>query len=461
MSANHIEINSEKCVEEIGMGHSSINYQAHFEASIAQLKTENRYRVFANLERDAERFPIALWRPDNKALSPREVTIWCSNDYLGMGGHSKVRAAAQEAIERHGVGAGGTRNISGTHHPIVQLEEELADLHHKESALVFTSGWISNLAALSTIANILPNCLILSDALNHNSMIEGIRRSGCDKQLWRHNDMQHLEELLAAAGPDRAKLIVFESLYSMDGDIAPIAEIVALAKKYNALTYVDEVHAVGMYGPRGGGVCEREGLMDSIDIIEGTLAKGFGCMGGYIAANHAIVDAVRSYAPSFIFTTALSPGIVAGARAAVQHLKSSQEERKRHQHMAAMTKHALIAAGLPVMHNLSHIVPLMVGNAELCKAASDLLLSRHDIYVQPINYPTVDVGTERLRITPTPAHKEEHVAELVEALVDVWKTLGLEFVESKVLSFRSLNPVPDQSEADAQCGYVDMKKAAE
>jgi len=443
------------------MGQSPMNYQAHFEDSIARLKVESRYRVFANLERDASRFPTAIWRPDDSALAPRDVTIWCSNDYLGMGGHPKVRAAAQQAIERHGVGAGGTRNISGTHHPIVQLEEELADLHNKEAALVFTSGWISNLAALSTIADLLPNCLILSDALNHNSMIEGIRRSGCEKQLWRHNDVAHLEELLIAAGPDRAKLIAFESLYSMDGDIAPIAEIVALAKKYNALTYVDEVHAVGMYGDRGGGVCDREGLMESIDIIEGTLAKGFGGLGGYIAANATIIDAVRSYAPSFIFTTSLPPGVVAGARTAVQHLKASGEERKRHQHMAAMTKHALIAAGLPVMHNVSHIVPLMVGDAELCKAASDLLLKRHDIYIQPINYPTVDVGTERLRITPTPCHTEEHVAELVEALVDVWKTLGLSFVEARVLPFRVLNPLPQQAENDALCGYVDIKKAAE
>ncbi len=450
-------------VQEMGMDQSSMNYQAHFEGAIARLKAESRYRVFANLERDASRFPTALWRPDDATLAPREVTIWCSNDYLGMGGHPKVREAAKQAIERHGVGAGGTRNISGTHHPIVQLEEELADLHNKEAALVFTSGWISNLAALSTIADLLPDCLILSDALNHNSMIEGIRRSGCEKQLWRHNDVSHLEELLIAAGPDRAKLIAFESLYSMDGDIAPVAEIVALAKKYNALTYVDEVHAVGMYGDRGGGVCEREGLMDSIDIIEGTLAKGFGGLGGYIAANAAIIDAVRSYAPSFIFTTSLPPAVVAGARMAVQHLKASSEERKRHQHMAAMTKHALVAAGLPVMHNFSHIVPLMVGDAELCKAASDLLLKRHDIYIQPINYPTVDIGTERLRITPTPRHTEEHVGALVEALVDVWQTLGLSFVEPKVLPFRAMKsaPAPAPVEADAHCGYMDIKKAAE
>ena len=443
------------------MGESSMNYQRHFEDSITRLKTESRYRVFANLERDAARFPTALWRPDDAPHAPREVTIWCSNDYLGMGGHARVREAARDAIERHGVGAGGTRNISGTHHPIVQLEEELADLHGKDAALVFTSGWISNLASLSTIAELLPNCLILSDALNHNSMIEGIRRSGCEKKLWRHNDMAHLEELLIAAGPDRAKLIAFESLYSMDGDIAPVAKIVELAKKYNALTYVDEVHAVGMYGPRGGGICEREGVMGQIDIIEGTLAKGFGGLGGYIAANTAIIDAVRSYAPSFIFTTSLPPAVVAGARMAVRHLKESGQERARHQHMAAMTKHALRAAGLPILDNVSHIVPLMVCDAEQCKAASDLLLKRHDIYIQPINYPTVDIGTERLRITPTPRHTEAHVADLVEALVDVWKTLGLPFIEPKVIPFRSIRTIVEEPQADAQCGYVDMKKAAE
>ena len=443
------------------MGESSMNYQRHFEDSITRLKTETRYRVFANLERDAARFPTALWRPDDAPHAPREVTIWCSNDYLGMGGHARVREAARDAIERHGVGAGGTRNISGTHHPIVQLEEELADLHGKDAALVFTSGWISNLASLSTIAELLPNCLILSDALNHNSMIEGIRRSGCEKKLWRHNDMAHLEELLVAAGPDRAKLIAFESLYSMDGDIAPVAKIVELAKKYNALTYVDEVHAVGMYGPRGGGICEREGVMGEIDIIEGTLAKGFGGLGGYIAANRAIIDAVRSYAPSFIFTTSLPPAVVAGARMAVRHLKDSSQERARHQHMAAMTKHALRAAGLPILDNVSHIVPLMVCDAEQCKAASDLLLKRHDIYIQPINYPTVDIGTERLRITPTPRHTEAHVADLVEALVDVWKTLGLPFIEPKVIPFRSIRTIVEEPQADVQCGYVDMKKAAE
>ena len=307
----------------------------------------------------------------------------------------------------------------------------------KPAALVFTSGWISNLAGISTIASLLPNCLILSDALNHNSMIEGVRRSGCEKQIWRHNDVDHLEELLKAAGKERAKLIVFESLYSMDGDIAPVAEIVALAEKYNALTYVDEVHAVGMYGARGGGICQREGVEGRIDIIEGTLAKGFGALGGYIAASPAIVDAVRSYAPQFIFTTTLPPMVAACARAAVRHLKHSGDERARHQHMAMLTKHALRAAGLPVMDNKSHIVPVMVGDAARCKEASDLLLRRHSIYIQPINYPTVALGTERLRITPTPRHNEAHVAELVEALVDVWSSLGLPFVEAKVIPLRA------------------------
>ena len=327
----------------------------HFEKAILRLKEERRYRVFIDLERDASRFPTAVWRPGD-GEAEREVTIWCSNDYLGMGGHPDVRAAAIAAAERHGAGAGGTRNISGTHHRIVELEGELADLHGKEAALVFTSGWISNLAGISTIASLMPDCVILSDALNHNSMIEGVRRAGCERKVWRHNDVAHLEALLAAEPHDRCKMIVFESLYSMDGDIAPIREIVELAERYNAITYIDEVHAVGMYGPRGGGVAEREALMDRIDVIEGTLAKGFGSLGGYIAASAAIVDAVRSYAPQFIFTTTLPPMVVAGACAAIRHLKRSTAEREGHQYMAAVTKHALRAAGLPVLDNRSHIV---------------------------------------------------------------------------------------------------------
>ncbi len=429
--------------------------RAHLAAAIQRLKDERRYRIFIDLERDAARFPVAVWRGDD-AQGQRDVTIWCSNDYLGMGGHPKVRDAAIAAASRHGAGAGGTRNISGTHHRIVELEAELADLHGKEAALVFTSGWVSNLAGISTIASLLPDCLILSDALNHNSIIEGVRRSGCERKVWRHNDVDHLEQLLIEAGPDRLKLIVFESLYSMDGDIAPVRKIVELAERRNALTYIDEVHAVGMYGPRGGGVAEREGLMSRIDVIEGTLAKGFGSLGGYIAADATIVDAVRSYAPQFIFTTTLPPMVTAGACAAIRHLKESNAERQRHQYMAAMTKHALRAAGLPVVDNPSHIVPVMVGDAERCKAASDLLLRRHDIYIQPINYPTVATGTERLRITPTPRHEEAHVSHLVEALVDVWKTLKLPFVEAQIISLRASKPA-----VQPECAYPELRKAAE
>jgi 5-aminolevulinate synthase len=412
--------------------------RAHFASAIQRLKEERRYRVFIDIDRDAARFPTAVWRPSG-SQEQREVTIWCSNDYLAMGGHSKVRAAAVAAVERHGIGAGGTRNISGTHHQIVELEVELADLHRKEAALVFTSGWVSNLASISTIASLLPNCLILSDALNHNSMIEGIRRSGCEKKVWRHNDVAHLEQLLIEAGLDRIKLVAFESLYSMDGDIAPVREIVELAQRHNALTYIDEVHAVGLYGPRGGGIGEREGLMDRVDIIQGTLAKGFGSLGGYIAADATIIDAVRSHSPQFIFTSALPPMVAAGACAAVRHLKMSNEERAGHQHMAAATKQALRAAGLPILDNPSHIIPVMIGDADLCKAASALLLGRHNIYLQPINYPTVAIGTERLRITPTPRHNETHVSNLVAALVDVWRTLELPFTTQ---SFSCAGPEP-------------------
>ena len=431
-----------------------MDYVRRFEEAINRLKTEQRYRIFANLERDAARFPMALWRPDGEEDRPREVTVWCSNDYLGMGGHPDVIEASMRAARAYGAGAGGTRNISGTHNPIVQLEAELADLHGKPASLVFTSGWISNLAGISTIASLLPNCLILSDTLNHNSMIEGVRRSGCEKKVWRHNDVAHLEELLAAEPVERAKLVVFESLYSMDGDIAPIAAIVELAERYGALTYIDEVHAVGLYGARGGGLSEREGLAHRIDVIEGTLAKGFGSLGGYIAASAAVVDAVRSYAPQFIFTSTLPPSVAASAAAAIRHLKRSGAEREHHQRMAKLTKHALRAAGLPVMDNPSHIVPLFVGDAEKCKAASKLLLERHAIYIQPINYPTVAKGTERLRITPTPAHSEAQVADLVESLVDVWKTLGLRFEEAKVI------PLRPAKEA-AACAYPELKRAAE
>jgi 5-aminolevulinate synthase len=431
-----------------------MDYLGCFESALETLKREQRYRIFADLERDAAHFPHATWRPNGDDSDQRQVTVWCSNDYLGMGGHPETIEASVKAARAHGVGAGGTRNISGTHHPIVRLEAELADLHGKEAALVFTSGWISNLAGISTIASLLPDCLILSDALNHNSMIEGVRRAGCERKVWRHNDVGHLEDLLQAEPLERAKLIVFESLYSMDGDISPIREVVALAKRYGAMTYIDEVHAVGMYGPRGGGVAEREGIMAEIDVIEGTLAKGFGAMGGYIAAKAAIIDAVRSYAPQFIFTTTIPPSVAASAAAAVRLLKNSKVEREKHQAMAKLVKHALHAAGLPVLENPSHIVPVMVCDAAKCRAASEMLLERHDIYIQPINYPTVARGTERLRITPTPRHTEAQVATLVEALVDVWKMLDLPLVEAKVLPFR-------RAVEPAACVYPEMRKAAE
>ncbi len=399
-----------------------MQYRQFFDDALTRLRDERRYRVFADLERDAERFPRAIWHHEGAQV---DVMVWCSNDYLGMGRHPDVVAAMRDAAGRYGAGAGGTRNISGNSHPVVGLEAELADLHGKPAALAFTSGWISNLAGISTIADLLPDCLILSDAWNHNSMIEGIRRSGCEKQVFRHNDVGHLEDLLRAAGPDRAKLVVFESLYSMDGDIAPIGRITELARRHGAMTYCDEVHAVGLYGPRGAGIAERDGVMAEVDVLEGTLAKGFGTLGGYIAGDTAVIDAVRSYAPSFIFTTALPPAVAAAATAAVRHLKASGEERARHQARVAETKGALLAAGIPVMENRSHIVPVFVGDAELCKAASDRLLEKHRIYIQPINYPTVARGTERLRITPTPFHGRAEIAALTEALREVWLALDL------------------------------------
>lgn len=400
-----------------------MDYRGFFEDAVDALRQEKRYRVFADIERIAGNFPRALYR--DTADNAREITIWCSNDYLGMGQHEKVVTAMQETAGRLGVGSGGTRNISGTNRPLVELERSLADLHRKEAALVFTSGFVSNEAAISTIARLLPDCLILSDQLNHASMIAGVRLSGVQKQIFRHNDLAHLRELLSAADRKRPKLICFESVYSMDGDVAPIAGIADLAEEFGALTYIDEVHAVGLYGPRGGGICDREGLMERIDIIEGTLAKGFGTMGGYIAANKAIIDAVRSYAPEFIFTTALPPALCAAARASIEHLKVSGEERAAHQRQAQRTKDRLAAAGLPVMPTDTHIVPLIVGDARLVKAASDMLLEKHNIYIQPINYPTVPRGTERLRITPTPLHTDAMIDELCNALVSIWSSLEL------------------------------------
>ena len=403
-----------------------MDYRNYFTAALARLRDERRYRVFADLERIAGRFPHAVWHSPH---GPRNVVIWCSNDYLGMGQHPKVVGAMVETATRMGTGAGGTRNIAGTNHPLVELERELADLHRKEAALVFTSGYISNETGISTLARQMPNCLILSDAWNHNSMIEGVRQAHCETQIFRHTDMAHLEQLLASADPGRPKLIVFESLYSMDGDTAPINRICDLAERYGAMTYVDEVHAVGMYGPRGGGISERDGAMGRIDVIEGTLAKAFGCLGGYIAGSHVLIDTVRSYAPGFIFTTALPPAVCAAATAAIRHLKTSQWERERHQDRAARTKAVLAAASLPVMTSPTHIVPLSVGDPERCKEASDLLLAEHGIYIQPINYPTVPRGTERLRITPSPYHDDALIDALAEARVDVWQRLGLPLKE--------------------------------
>src|SRR5712675_498697 len=373
-----------------------MDYSKFFSAALSRLHDERRYRVFADLERIAGRFPHAVWHSPN---GPRNVVIWCSNDYLGMGQHPKVVGAMVETATRVGTGAGGTRNIAGTHHPLVQLERELADLHGKQAALLFTSGYVSNQTGIATIGKLIPNCLILSDALNHNSMIEGIRQSGCERQVFRHSDMAHLEELLRAAGPDRPKLIACESLYSMDGDIAPLAKICDLAERY--------------------------GAMHRIDILEGTLAKAFGCLGGYIAASSDIIDAVRSYAPGFIFTTSLPPAICSAATAAIRHLKTSSWERERHQDRAARVKAILTAAGLPVMSSDTHIVPVFVGDPELCKQASDMLLEQHNIYIQPINYPTVAKGTERLRITPSPYHEDGLIDQLAEALLQVWEQLDL------------------------------------
>lgn len=399
-----------------------MNYDRFFASAVARLHDEDRYRVFQNIERCAGKFPEAIWRHDG---GEKPVTLWCSNDYLGMGQHADVIAATIDTVARMGTGAGGTRNIGGTHNPIVELEKELADLHDKEAALVFTSGFVSNEAAISTIAKILPDCIIYSDALNHASMIEGVKRAGVQKRIFRHNDTAHLEELLVADPADCAKLILFESVYSMDADIGPIKEIADLADKYNAFTYIDEVHAVGMYGNRGGGIAQQDNLSDRIDVIEGTLAKAFGVMGGYITGKADVIDAIRSYATGFIFTTTLPPSLVAAATASVKHLKQSQVERQQQRASVALCKKLLVEAGIPMISSDTHIIPVLVADAALCKQASDLLLEKHAIYIQPINYPTVPRGTERLRITPTPLHTPAATRSLVSALVDVWKTLDL------------------------------------
>ncbi len=403
-----------------------MDYEGFFREELNGLRQEGRYRVFADLERKAGRFPRAKRHLGVDVSSEtQDVTVWCSNDYLGMGQNPKVLAAMHAALDACGAGAGGTRNIAGTNHYHILLEQELADLHGKEAALTFTSGYVSNWAALGTLAGRLPGCIVFSDQNNHASMIEGIRHSGAERVIFAHNDVEDLERKLAAADPSRPKLIAFESVYSMDGDIAPIEAICDVADKYGAMTYLDEVHGVGLYGPRGGGVAEREGLMDRITVIEGTLAKAFGVMGGYVASSVAVCDFIRSFASGFIFTTALSPALAAGALASIRHLKASPLERARHQNRVQRTRRELKAIGIPCMDNDSHIIPVMVGDPVKCKMISDWLLDNYAIYIQPINYPTVPRGTERLRITPSPLHTDADIAQLTRALSELWSHCAL------------------------------------
>ena len=405
-----------------------MNYDAVFEKAIDRLHAEGRYRVFIDILRNKGSYPNARCFAGHNG--PKDITVWCSNDYLCMGQHPDVISAMENALHDVGAGSGGTRNIGGNTHYHVELEHELADLHGKDGALLFTSGYVSNDATLSTLAKVLPGCIIYSDELNHASMIAGIRNAGCEKRVWRHNDLAHLEELLAADETDVPKLIAFESVYSMDGDVAPIAAICDLADKYNAITYCDEVHAVGMYGARGGGISERDAVADRLTIIEGTLGKAFGVMGGYIAADQNIIDVIRSYAPGFIFTTSLSPVLVAGVLASVRHLKASSEERDAQQANAAMLKKLFADAGLPVMMSSTHIVPLMVGDPIKAKKISDILLAEYGVYVQPINYPTVPRGTERLRFTPGPQHNETMMCDLTSALVEIWDRMDIRVAQA-------------------------------
>ncbi|MHA7819744.1 MAG: 5-aminolevulinate synthase [Erythrobacter sp.] len=399
-----------------------MNFEAYFAEQLDSVREEGRYRVFTDIKRHRGKFPHATRFVDD---GTQAVTVWCSNDYLGMGQHPKVIEAMHSCLDECGAGAGGTRNISGTNHYHVELEAELADLHGKESALLFTSGYVSNWAGLGTLASKIPGCVVFSDALNHASMIEGIRHSRAPYKIWKHNDPEHLDELLSDYGPDVPKLVAFESVYSMDGDIAPIAKILDVCEKHGAMSYIDEVHAVGLYGPRGGGVAEREGLMDRITVVEGTLGKAFGVMGGYIAASRDLVDFVRTFASGFIFSTALPPAVAAGAAASIRHLKESNAERELQRERVAQVRRQLDILGIPHLANPSHIIPVMVGDAKKCKMISDWLMDNHGIYVQPINYPTVPVGTERLRLTPSPVHDDGDITRLTEALSEIWSRCEL------------------------------------